>query len=294
MKYPNTQRPKDPKDLPKCLRPKDSLRRACADWVFGSLGTSGAIAALGLWCFGCLGICEAAEQPAPIPESEIMALQKELASPSGSTVAARRTMKNIVRKTSALLQEAPEAPNRFAVLGIMFQAQKTLLAQANTERNGEALFSICEELAKAPDEYIEIRLEADLLLSERELSDKDATLAERAEALAEVVERYKGTSAEARSLLMGALIVRKLDAPEFENSILYVLNEKYADDHEVIEFRRRFLKVSRLDLVFSGMHSRVDGTTLVFPADTMGHMSLMVFWSKNVPGIEAYLAMQKE
>ncbi|MBT3297193.1 MAG: hypothetical protein HN383_18150 [Verrucomicrobia bacterium] len=241
-----------------------------------------------------MGICEAAEQPSLIPESEIMALQKELASPGGSAVAARRTMKNIVRKTSALLQEAPEAPNRFAVLGIMFQAQKTLLAQANTERNGEALFLTCEALAEAPDEYAEIRLEADLLLSERELSDKDATLAERAEALAEVVERYKGTPAEARSLLMGALIVRKLDAPEFENSILYVLNEKYADDHEVIEFRRRFLKVSRLDLVFSGMHSRVDGTTLVFPADTMGHMSLMVFWSKNEPGIETYLAMQKE
>jgi hypothetical protein len=131
--------------------------------LIGSLGTSAAIAALGLWCFGCfllcsssyggqVGICEAAQQPAPIPESEIIALQKELASPGDSTVATRRTMKNTARKARALLQEAPEAPNRFAVLGIMLMAQKTLLAQSNTERNGEALFATCEELAKAPDE----------------------------------------------------------------------------------------------------------------------------------------------
>ncbi len=148
-----------------------------------------------------LGICEAAVAAEPIPESEIIALQKKLASPGDSRVATRRTMKNIARKARALLKEAPEAPNRFAVLGIMFRAQTKLLAQANTERNREALFATCEKLAKAPDEYAEHRLEADLLLSERELSDKDATLAERAEALAEVVERYKGTSAEAKRWL---------------------------------------------------------------------------------------------
>jgi len=254
---------------------------------------------LGLWVSGCLGICAAgvcgaAEQAAPIPESEIIALQKELASPGSSAVAARRTSKNVARKGRALLNEAPEAPNRSAVLGVMLRAQKNLLARANTERNREALFSTCEMLAKAPDAYAELRLEADLLLSERDLSAKDATLAERAEALAEVVERYKGTSAEAKSLLLAALIARKLDAQELERSIMYALDEKYAGDHEVIQFRRRFLKMNRLDLVFSGTHRRVDGTTLVFPADTMGHMSLMVFWSKNEPGIEAYLAMKKE
>ena len=116
----------------------------------------------GIWVFGYLGICEAA---APIPESEMISLQKALASPGDSAVAARRTMKNAVRKARALLQEAPQAPNRFAVLGIMFRAQKTLLAQDNAERNREDLFSTCEALAKAPDEYAELRLEADLLLS---------------------------------------------------------------------------------------------------------------------------------
>ena len=52
-------------------------------------------------------------------------------------------------------------------------------------------------LMEAPDDYAEIRLEADLLLSEKDLSARGATLGERAEALAELLERYRGTAVEA-------------------------------------------------------------------------------------------------
>ena len=232
-----------------------------------------------------------------IPESAVHSLRKELATSGGrgsSTVATRRNLKNIVRKGHALLKEAPVAPNRYAILGIMFQSQKRLLTMDNIARNRDSLFDTCGKLAQAPDRYAELRLEADLLLSERELSGRDATLDERAKALAELLERYRGTSAEARSLLMGALIVQKLEAPELEDAIYYALDENFSDDHDVIEFRRKFLKISRLDVTFSGEFERLDGTILCFPADTMGHLCLMVFWSKEKRGFEEYLEKRKE
>jgi len=253
---------------------------------------------LGIRGIGCLWICTAGALAAlPIPESEMVALEQTLVQDGDqdtSPISARRTLKNSVRKGLALVDASPEASNRFDVLGIVFQCQKRLIAVDTTEQNRTALFETCEKLAMAPDTYAALRLEADILLSDRDLSAKDATLATRAEALAALIERYRGTSAEARSLLMGALIVQKLDAPELEDAILRTLNEDFADDAEVIEFRSKHLKASRMDVLFKGNFKRVDGVTLSFPSDTIGHMSLMVFWSKDNPAYENYFSRLKE
>jgi hypothetical protein len=241
--------------------------------------------------------CAAQDAP-PIPESEIVALEQLLrdgaAGDARTGVASRRAFKNATRKGLALVETYPEAPNRFRALGIVAQCQKRMFAIAETDKNREALFKACERLVNAPDEYAEERLEAELLLSERDLSGKDATLAERAEVLAELIARYRGTTAEARSLLVGALIVQKLDARELESQILDALDERFSDDHQVMAFRRKLLSRTRLDLVFAGEHKRIDGSRIVFPSDTLGHMCLIVFWSKNKPGVETYLAMMKE
>lgn len=252
---------------------------------------------LGIWVLGYLGTCvDARAATTPIPESDIAGLRAEMDRAAGQdmSIASRRDFKNTARKGLAVVEAAPDSPNRFRVLEIVFQCQKHLLALENIEQNRTALFETCGKLVKAPDEYAEARLEADLLLSDKELSDKNATMAERAQALAGMIERYSGTPAEAKSLLMAALIVQKLEAPDLEDSILYTLDERYSDDPEVIEFRRKYLKVSRLDLSFSGKHTRIDGKVIRFPMDTMGHMSLMVFWSKNKPGVDEYLENTKK
>jgi tetratricopeptide (TPR) repeat protein len=88
---------------------------------------------------------------------------------------------------------------------------------------------------------------------------------------------------------MGALIAQKLDAPELEDAIHYALDENFSDDAEVIEFRRRYLRISRLDVTFKGTFERADGVTLRFPADAAGHLSLHIFWSANKPATDAYL-----
>ncbi|MDT8391218.1 MAG: hypothetical protein RRC34_11995 [Lentisphaeria bacterium] len=239
----------------------------------------------------------AATPHAPVPEIDITALREDFAAAVGentSSVARRRKLKNIVRDGQALLQASPDASNRYVLLNLMFQSQKRLLAIENTERNRTVFFDLSGQLAQAPDDYADLRLEADLMLSEKELSEDNATLEERAEALGKLMDRYRGTPGEAKSLLMGALIVQKLEAPELEDAIYDALDEGFSDDSEVIDFRRKFLKIGRLDVTFAGEFALTDGRALKFPMDTAGHLCLMVFWSKNKPGFDTCLDTWKE
>ena len=134
----------------------------------------------------------------------------------------------------------------------------------------------------------------DLLLSEQRLSAKNADVKERAEALAELIERYRGTPAEAKSLMMAARIAPKLQAFELQKRIADALGERFAGDPSVIEFRRQQLGLARQDVLFVGTYTRVDGVVLRFPADLMGRQSVMVFWSRKTEGYEPYLKMIKK
>ena len=254
----------------------------------------------GLAWFLCSGALIFGQDPATpaarIPAKEIGALQQELAEAGGasSSTRQRRAYKSVVRDGEELLDNSPAAPNRWRVLEIVFQSQKRLLGLENSEDNRSALLATSAKLAKAPDEYAELRLEADLLLSEQRLSAKNADVKERAEALAELIERYRGTPAEAKSLMMAARIAPKLQAFELQKRIADALGERFAGDPSVIEFRRQQLGLARQDVLFVGTYTRVDGVVLRFPADLMGRQSVMVFWSRKTEGYEAYLKMIKK
>ncbi|MDE0879721.1 MAG: hypothetical protein OSB00_13830, partial [Sphingomonas bacterium] len=179
----------------------------------------------GLAWFLCSGALIFGQDPATpaarIPAKEIGALQQELAEAGGasSSTRQRRAYKSVVRDGEELLDNSPAAPNRWRVLEIVFQSQKRLLGLENSEDNRSALLATSAKLAKAPDEYAELRLEADLLLSEQRLSAKNADVKERAEALAELIERYRSTPAEAKSLMIAARIAPKLQAFELQKRI---------------------------------------------------------------------------
>ncbi|MGZ0167452.1 MAG: hypothetical protein ACKVII_26310, partial [Planctomycetales bacterium] len=148
-------------------------------------------------------ICSAQDAaPAHIPKTRIAALEADLLENDKQTspVRKRRALKTVVRDAEHLLESYPDAPNRYWVLGVMLQTQKLLLTLESSDRNRDALFDICERLVKAPDDYADLRLEADLLLSERELSLKNADVKTRAVALAELLQRYRDTPGEAKSL----------------------------------------------------------------------------------------------
>jgi len=200
----------------------------------------------------------------------------------------------MVRRAEGLLQTFPAAPNRYRVLGVMLKTQKLLLTLEASDRNRATLFDICTRLAEAPDEYADIRLEAVLLLSERDLAAKDATLQERAKALAALVERYRGTPAEAKSLMMAALIAPKLEAFDLEKEILDTMAERFAGDPVVIAWRRKNFLFAHFDMLFRGTFTRADGVSLSFPIDAMGHTCLMYFWSKETPDFETHLAAVKD
>ena len=256
-------------------------------------------------CLVCLWAIAGSIQPSMaqqrassgISESKITSLQDELdeqASRRGSSASKRRALKNIARDGASLIRSSPTASNRFRVLQIMLQSQKRLVVLENSSRNREALFETCEMLMQAPDAYAVLRLEADLLLSERDLSLKNANVQERTEALAELLGRYRDTPGEAKSLMLASQIAPKLDAFDLERRILQTMQDRFADHHGVIEFRRKSLSAGRIEALFRGTYERVDGTSLTFPIDRMGHLSIIVFWSRNTQGFDVALKQINE
>ena len=250
------------------------------------------------FCAALLAISLAsfAQDVAAISEIEITALQKELgeAGSASSSIRKRRAYKNVVRDGEGLLKKSPAAANRFRVLEIMFQGQKRLLALENSDRHREALFAISAKLKEAPDELADLRLEAEMLLSERDLSAKNADVKQRTQALAELIARYRDTPGEAKSLMMASIVAPKLEAFDLEKQIFAAMNDRFAGDYDLIKWRRKHHGYAHERVLFTGTFKRADGTSLKFPIDTIGHTCVMVFWSQSSPEIETKLAKVKE
>jgi len=233
---------------------------------------------------------------ADITEAEIATLRQEVAGINieASAVKKRRACKTIIRQGKALVAANPEAPNRYRILAIVFESQKRLLTLDNSDRNREAFFETSAKLAQAPDPYANLRLEGDLILMEREMSLKGADVKTRTQALAALIERYRDTPAEAKSLMMATLIAPKLEAFELEAQINKTMDERFAGDLDVIEWRRSNRDYAHFRLLFKGTFTRTDGTTLTFPIDGMGHTCVMFFWSEQSPESEPKMREMKD
>jgi len=120
------------------------------------------------------------------------------------------------------------------------------------------LFETCNRLLKAPDEYAELRLQADLLLSEKASAERGATREERVETLAELVARYRDTPGEIKSLMMAVQIAPKLEAFDLEKNLLGALSERSQGNHRVIECLRTRFSAAKLDVLFAGTYPSAD------------------------------------
>jgi len=244
--------------------------------------------------FATLNLCTAADS-AVIPEAGIAALRQELSGAAGadSSAQARRVCKSVVRQAQALLTATPDATNRFAVLGLIHDGQRRLLSLENTLENRNDLFATAEELRKAPDEYAELRLDADLLLMEKAMSEKKATTAERSKVLEELLATYRGTAAESKGLMIGAMIATKLLDLELVARIKDRSYEISAGDLKTIQQWRTDAASDRFDALFRGTFQTVDGASISLPLDRWGRQYLVFFWSEQTPRIDDHLKEAK-
>jgi hypothetical protein len=238
----------------------------------------------------CICIFTAQTQAAPgdIPKNEITTLQQDLTEINTQNSAAkkRRSCKSIVREGNSLIEASPTAPNRFEILSIMLQSQKLLLSTDNSDRNRKSLFEICSKLVEAPNTYADLRLEADLMLSNMKLDAKAASKQERVEVLTDLIARYRDTPAEAKCLMIASMIARNIESSQLEEKIVTLMTERFASDADVVEFRLKNLGFGRADVPFTRNFKRADGATLSFPFDQLGHTSIVVFWSIQMPGYQ--------
>jgi len=176
-------------------------------------------------------------------DSSISVLSKRLSrvEEAESSTEKRRACKSVIRGAQSLLEKYPGAPNRFGVLATAFESRQILFSLDDSEQNRVALFETCRVLAEAPDEHAEIRLPADVLLTQVKLVRRGVSTNEAAEAITQLVSRYEDTPAEAESLIMASMIAMDVGDGELLKTLLATLSERFA---EVPSVRRSCENVS--------------------------------------------------
>ena len=233
----------------------------------------------------CLSIGFAKEPGSPVPPEKIASLETALNASSDQSSDARKrlSVKRVIRDGDKLLAAHSAAPNRFEVLGYLFRAHQQLYGLDDSSRNRLALVEISKELVKAPNEYAELRLNADFLLLQSGLSRKGANAKERLLALKIMVARYRDTSAEAKMFRVAMLMALETGDARLINYLRDEMAVRFPGDLEMINFQRQNLKGQILGAPFCGIFKRSDGGVMHFPADALGKVTVLYFWSKDDP-----------
>lgn len=239
-----------------------------------------------LWFIAAAWTCPLSlAQDAPVPPT-VESLEKVLGSVKGESSAARQrlTVRRAIRDAESLLPARANTPERFVVLGFIFRAQQQLLALDDDAKNRQDLLGTCRELVKAPDDMASLRLEADLLLSQAEISKQGADNAARANALLPFVQRYVETPEGPKVLRMAMVMALELGESRVVTALHELIEKHCAGDLEMINFQRDKLGGQVLGAPFCGTFERADGAKIHFPMDGLGRTTLLVFWSKEGTG----------
>lgn len=223
---------------------------------------------------------------AEIPADKITALDQALTASRNESSAARKRLavKRAVRDAEALLKDQAAAANRFILLEVLFRARQELVKLDDDPENRAALLATCKLLAAAPDEFAAQRFDADLLLSQSESVRQGPDGNSRAKALQQLVERYRGTTAEAKSIKVAVVIAMELGDARLAEKLRVRIEERFAADLDMIEFQRGHFGGQVIGAPFSGSFERADGKWMRFPMDAMGKSTLVLFWSNDEAG----------
>jgi hypothetical protein len=252
---------------------------------------------LGILClaaFGTLAPKLAAQGTTPAASKETIAeLDKALASTKeGSSEARQRlAVRRVIRDAQEKLASSADSPGRFLILEFLFRARQQLIALDDDSAHRKALLETCRELVKAPDELAELRLEADLLVTQADLAKQGANTEARAEALRPFVERYLGTPVAAKVLRLAMVMALELGDSRLVTDLQETIEKRFAGDLEMIAFQRDKLGGQVFGAPFTGTFERSDGKILRFPMDGLGRSVMFIFWSKEDGGVEVLKGM---
>lgn len=223
---------------------------------------------------------------APLPEQAITELNDALAAVKDGASEARQRLavRRLVRDAEELLEARKNEDSRFPVLEFLFRARQQLIAFDKDSKHREALLETCRELVKAPDEFAELRLEADLLLSQAELAKQGANAEARAQALRPFVGRYVDTPAGAKVLRLAMVMALELGDSRLVTDLQEMIEQRFAADLDMIAFQRDKLGGQVIGAPFNGAFERSDGKTVRFPMDGLGRTTMFVFWSQENGG----------
>ena len=228
----------------------------------------------------------AQDAAAAISKETIAELDKGLnEARSGSSEARQRlAMRRVISSAEDMVAAHANDTSRFLALEFLFRAYQKLIPLDKDAENRKALLDICHELVKAPDELAELRLEADLLLSQADLAKQGANAEVRAKALRPLVDRYVNTPVAAKVLRMSMLMALELGDSRLVTDLQEMIEKRFASDLEMIAFQRDKLGGQVLGAPFSGTFKRSDGKMVRLPMDTLGRSTMLLFWSKENGG----------
>jgi hypothetical protein len=251
-------------------------------------------AAILLQAFFLVTHCFAADnQSALISRNEIMAIQAQFAEAKESASSARKRLgvRRVIRACEELLEENTTAPNRFKVLGILYDSQQVQIKLDDSSANRRDFLTTCRKLAQAPNEYAELRLDAELLLTQAELAQKGADQQARADALKPLVQRYLGTPAESKAVRIALTMAIEMGDASLIAHLRQIIAENFPGDMQMINFQRDKLAGQVFGAPFIGTFKNSEGRLVRLPMDGMGKTTALYFWSKEDGGIEQLKSM---
>jgi hypothetical protein len=228
----------------------------------------------------------AQDAPSAITKDTIAGLEKSLeAARDGSSEARQRlAVRRVIRDTEELVAAHPQDTSRFLALEFLFRARQQIIALDKDGKHRDELLETCRELVKAPDELADLRLEADLLLSQAELAKQGASNEARAQALRPFVGRYIDTPVGAKVLRLSMVMALELGDSRLRSYLQETIERRFAADLEMIKFQRDKLGGQVIGAPFAGAFERSDGKTARFPMDGLGRSTMLLFWTKNETG----------
>ena len=242
----------------------------------------------GLLSLGVVEAVDANERDKNLDLAVVQNLEKDLSSVDKGDSASRQrfAVRRAIRDAEKAIQAAAGKPERWPLLEFLFKARQRLVSLDNDKENRDALLATGAELLKAPNEFAQYRLEADLLLSQVEIAKLGGDKSKRSIALLQFAERYFGTPSAGRALRAACLIALERG----DDLLTKVLKEKIAiycaPDYSMVSFQRKHFTPLPFGTAFVGSLKRSDGKMVHFPMDGFGRSKIVIFWSKEDKGME--------